>query len=94
MRRLALVLATLTLAPAPPALAQPPGVEHFRGQVVSISADTLVIKGLHGQPRSIALSPSWGVTLARPVDASVIQPGDFVGVTEVEKPGGATMTGI
>jgi hypothetical protein len=88
MRRLVLILAGATLALALPALAQPPAAERVRGQVVSVSADTLVVKGRDGKTQSIALSPSWGVTLVKPVDVSAIQPGSFIGTTEVEKPDG------
>jgi hypothetical protein len=92
MRRLVLALAGASLSLALPAFAQtptqPPPPERVRGQVVSITADTLTLKGRDGKAESIALSPSWGVTLVTPVDVSAIQPGSFIGTTEVEKPDG------
>jgi len=88
MRRLVLALAGASVALAIPALAQTPTPERVRGQVISITADTLTLKGRDGKAESIALSPSWGVTLVTPVDVSAIQPGSFIGTTEVEKPDG------
>ena len=92
MRRLVLALsgASVALALTAPALAQTPAPapERVRGQVVAITADTLTLKGRDGKAETIALSPSWAVTLVTPVDVSAIQPGSFIGTTEVEKPDG------
>ena len=94
MRRPVLTLAAVSVALslqvfAGPASAQAPAPAHVRGQVVSLSAAAVVVKGRDGRTQSIALTPSWAVTLAKPVGAGAIQPGGFIGVTEVEKPGGA-----
>jgi hypothetical protein len=82
---LALAAASLAL----PALAQtPPPPERVRGQVTSITADTLTLKARDGKTETISLSPSWGVTLVTPVSVDAIQPGSFIGTTEVEKADG------
>jgi hypothetical protein len=92
MRRLVLALTGATLALSLPAFAQtpasPPPPERVRGQVVSVSADTLVLKARDGKTQTIALAPDWSVTLVKPVDVSAIQPGSFIGTTEIEKPDG------
>jgi hypothetical protein len=93
MRRLVLGLTGAALALSLPVLpgpasAQAPAPARVRGQVVSVSATAVVIKGRDGRTQSIALSPSWGVTLVKPVDVATIQPGSFIGTTEVEKPDG------
>jgi hypothetical protein len=86
MRRLVLSLAALAFAL--PASAQPPVPERVRGQVTAITADTLTLKDRDGKTQSVALSPSWGVTLVTPIAVSAIQPGSFIGTTEVERPDG------
>ncbi len=89
MRRWGLTLAAVaSLALALPALAQPPAPQRVRGQVISVTATTLTIKTRDGKTQAIALTPSWGVTLVTPVAVSAIQPGSFVGTTEVERPDG------
>jgi hypothetical protein len=93
MRRLVLGLTGAALALSLPALAgsasaQAPAPARVRGEVVSVSATAVVIKGRDGKTQSIALTPSWGVTLVKPVDVGAIQPGSFIGTTEVEKPDG------
>jgi hypothetical protein len=88
MRRLILALAMATLILPLSAQAQPPAPEHVRGQVVSVSASTLTIKDREGKTEAIALTPSWAVTLVTPVAVSAIQPGSFIGTTEVDRPDG------
>jgi hypothetical protein len=99
MRRSILALAAAQLLVAGAALAQtapaqtapaqtPPPPERVRGQVVSISADKLTLKARNGKTETIALAPDWSVTLVTPVAVSAIQPGSFIGTTEVDKPDG------
>ena len=90
MRRLILPLAGAMLALALPALSQTAATTHpaCAGRVVSMTADTLVIKTREGVTEPVSLTPSWGVTLVTPVAVSAIQPGSFIGTTEVEKPDG------
>jgi hypothetical protein len=86
MRRLTLPLAGAMLALALPALSQTVATTiRVRGTVVSMTADSLVIKTREGVVEPIALTPSWSVTLVKPVDVSTIQPGSFIGTTEVDK---------
>jgi hypothetical protein len=87
MRNLILGLAGAALAIATPAFAQD-APTRIRGQVVSLTSDTLTLKAKDGKLQTVSLAPSWGVTLVKPVDVSTIQPGSFIGTTEVEKPDG------
>ena len=92
MRRLVLAMGMAAFAlPALPlsALAQPPAPQRVRGEVLSVTASTLTIKDRAGKTEAIALTPSWGVTLVTPISVSAIQPGSFIGTTEVEKSDGA-----
>jgi hypothetical protein len=86
MRRLILAMGVAALAL--PALAQPPAPERVRGEVLSLTAGALTIKDRAGKTEAIALTPSWAVTLVTPVAVSAIQPGSFIGTTEVERPDG------
>ena len=86
MRRLILPLAGAMLALALPALSQTAATTvRVRGTVVSVTGDTLTIKTREGVTEPISLTPSWSVTLVKPVDVSTIQPGSFIGTTEVDK---------
>jgi hypothetical protein len=93
MRRLVLALtaAAIVLPALPfPALAQAPAPapERVRGQVTAVTTSTLTLKARDGKTETVALSPSWGVTLVTPVAVSTIQPGSFIGTTEVDRPDG------
>jgi hypothetical protein len=89
MRRLLPTLAAALMALATPALAQTVATTlRVRGVVVSATADTLVIKTREGVTEPISLTPSWSVTLVKPVDVNTIQPGSFIGTTTVEKADG------
>jgi len=88
MRLLFLALAAFSFALGSSALAQAPAPQRIRGQVVSMSANALVLKTRSGESESITLAPDWSVTLVKPVDVQTIQPGSFIGTTEVERPDG------
>jgi len=90
MQRLVLTFAgaSFALALAGPGRAQPPAPERVRGEVIAISPNALSLKGRDGRIQSIALTPDWSVTLVTPVAVSAIQPGSFIGTTEVERPDG------
>ena len=62
--------------------------DHLRGKVVSLTADTLVVQPRHGKPQAVKLAPDWAVVVMKPVAADAIQPGSFIGTTEIERPDG------
>jgi hypothetical protein len=89
MRRLMLTLAGASLALALPALAQtPPTSDNLRGTVKSLSGTTLVVAPKHGPKVTVTLSAGWNLAVVKPVEVSTIQPGSFIGTTEVDRPDG------
>ena len=82
-----LLAATAALADTPPG--SHPAPNNIRGKVVSLTADKLVVKPKHGARITIKLSPDWAVVVMKPVDVGAIQPGSFIGTTEIETPDGA-----
>jgi hypothetical protein len=88
MRRLILVLACASLALCQKALAQNEVTQRVRGQIVSVSANALTLKVRGGDKESIALTPDWSVIQVKAVDVNTIQPGSFIGTTEMERPDG------
>ena len=87
MRRLSLFLAGLALAVALPAVAQAPQV-HVRGTVGGLAGDVLSITTREGPVAKIKLAPDWGVVIMKHVDVNAIQPGSFIGTTNIERPEG------
>jgi len=97
MRRilLAATVAALSLpvlpsfAAAEPAAAPAPAIPHFiRGKVTSLEGDVLTVATREGTVAVIKLAPGWSVTEVKPVAPEAIQPGSFIGTTEVDKPDG------
>ena len=87
MRRLSLFLAGLALALALPAVAQAPQV-HVRGKIAGLAGDTLAVATREGPVANIKLAPDWGVVIMKHVDVAAIQPGSFIGTTNIERPEG------
>jgi hypothetical protein len=90
MRHLFSPLAAVAVALALPVLAQtaPPAQSHIRGEVKSLDGDTLVVQTREGPAATVKLAPAWSVVVMNPVDVATIQPGSFIGTTEVAKPDG------
>jgi hypothetical protein len=88
MKSLKLLAAGVVLAFALPALAQMPQV-HVRGKVASLAGNTLVVATREGPAATVKLSPDWAVVTVRSVNVSAIQPGSFIGTTNVERPDGS-----
>lgn len=88
MRLWVLPSALAALALALPASAQTPPPDRVRGQVVSVTGNALTLKDRAGKTETIGLTPDWAVTLVTPVAVDAIQPGSFIGTTEVDKPDG------
>ncbi len=62
--------------------------DHLRGKIVSLTADSLIVQPRHGKPQAVKLAPDWAVVVMKPVAADAIQPGSFIGTTEIERPDG------
>jgi hypothetical protein len=82
------MFAAVALGAAPlTSLAQMPA-ENIRGKVKALEGDRLTVATREGRIAIITLSKGWGVAVMRPMDIGAIQPGSFIGTTEIEKPGG------
>jgi hypothetical protein len=90
MRKTIGLAAVLAAVIALPALAQAPaGPAHIRGQVQSLTGDTLVIAQKTGAPITVKLAPNWLLVVVKPIGVDAIQPGSFIGTTEVDTPDGS-----
>jgi len=68
---------------------QAPGPTVVRGKVVALSGDELTVKPERGgAAQKIALAPSWSVAVMKPVAIDAIQPGSFIGTSEMPKADG------
>jgi hypothetical protein len=84
----ALLLATFAAAqPAPAPAAPPPMI--IRGTVTGIAPDAVKLTDRAGQPVTVALTKDWSVQVTKPVTAAAIQPGSFIGTTEMPQPNGS-----
>ena len=90
--------ATVVLAPPladaqnsgpPPAAAQtqgPPPVA--RGVIVAVNDDSVTLKSDAGKTETYGLLKMWDVTVLKPIEASAIQPGSFIGTAEMPQKNG------
>src|SRR4051812_45094777 len=84
MLKLATGAAALTLL-ATAAFAQAPAAPTVvRGKVTALAADSLTVKTDKG-PQKVALAPSWSVAVMKAVAIDAIQPGSFIGTTNMPK---------
>jgi len=77
-------------AMALPAMAQqPPGPPPapVRGAVQSLDGNKLVVGQASG-PATVLLADNWTLTVLKRIDVGQIQPGSFIGTTNVDLPGG------
>lgn len=89
--RLALSLIALPIAfAASVAWAQPPAPStHIRGKVVSLEGQTLTVATREGPQAVIKLPATWQAYVVKSTTVAAIQPGSFIGTTEVAKPDGS-----
>ncbi|HEX7760389.1 MAG TPA: hypothetical protein VF459_12855 [Caulobacteraceae bacterium] len=82
--------APATQAPAAPApAAQPPMTRTIvRGVVTQVKPDALVLKGKDGKLVTVGLAKGWTVAIMKPIAASAIQPGSFIGTAEMPQADG------
>jgi hypothetical protein len=80
-------LAALALA-ATAAVAQPPATPPtptvVRGTVTALTDNSVTVKTAKG-PAVVGLTPTWSVAVMKPVAIDAIQPGSFIGTTEMPK---------
>ena len=67
----------------------PPGPTVVRGSVVSLAENVLTVKPEKGgAPEKVTLGPAWTVAVMKPVAIDAIQPGSFIGTTEMPRKDG------
>lgn len=76
-------------AQAPAAPATPPAPTVVRGTVTALTATQLTVKTDKGS-ETVNLTPSWNVAVMKPVAIDAIQPGSFIGTTEMPSKDGST----
>ncbi|MFL5294951.1 MAG: hypothetical protein ACJ798_01085 [Phenylobacterium sp.] len=88
-----LTIALALAAVAAPALAQapatPPAPTVVRGTVTAMTDTQLTLKTDKG-PQVVNLTPTWSVAVMKPVAIDAIQPGSFIGTTEMPSKDGST----
>ena len=77
-----------TPAPTPTTVA-PPSPSIVRGTVTAMTDASLTIKTAKG-PQTVGLIPAWSVAVMKPVAIDAIQPGSFIGTSEMPSKDGAT----
>ncbi len=95
LRRAAAMAAALTvvaissaIAQTPPAAPAAPTRTPVRGVVTQVKPDALVLKGRDGKPVTVALANNWTVAVLKPIAATAIQPGSFIGTAEIPQANG------
>lgn len=92
MNRTILALGAL-LALSAPALAHAQGPTLVRGKVTAMTDTMLTVETPKG-PTMVMLTPTWMVAVTKPVALDAIQPGSFIGTTEMPSADGATGTSM
>ncbi|HXQ10081.1 MAG TPA: hypothetical protein VN805_03680 [Caulobacteraceae bacterium] len=77
--------------PAAPAAPAPMARQIVRGVVAQASDTALVITRRDGKTINVNLAPNWTVAVLKPIPVDQIQPGSFIGTTEMPQADG---TGI
>jgi hypothetical protein len=72
---------TPTRAPA----ATPPGPTVVRGKVTALADNVITVKPAKGALEKVTLAPTWTVAVMKPVAIDAIQPGSFIGTTEMPR---------
>jgi hypothetical protein len=91
----ALTLTAATAAPLSsawaqaPAPATPPTPTVVRGTITAMTDTSLTVKTDKG-PQVVNLTPTWSVAMTKPVAIDAIQPGSFIGTTEMPNKDGST----
>lgn len=82
--------AALIVAASSAAAQAPAAPTVVRGKVVALANDVLTVKPERGGPdEKVALAPTWSVAVMTPVAIDAIQPGSFIGTSEMPKGEGA-----
>jgi hypothetical protein len=86
MRRL--LILTLGLLIATPALAQTPTPVRIRGAIQSVDANSMLVKSREGATLKIALADNLGVNAVVPIALNAVDSGKFIGAAAMKMPDG------
>jgi hypothetical protein len=79
-------------AAQPPAAAPIKGPTLVRGQVMAMTATALTVKSRTGETLTLNLTPTWTVSVMKPVAVDAIQPGSFIGTAEMPQADGTGLS--
>ena len=89
-RKTAIAFAALAITGAASAQTPaPPAPTVVRGTITAMSDTQLTLKTDKG-PQVVALAPKWSVSVMKPVAIDAIQPGSFIGTSEMPSKDGST----
>jgi hypothetical protein len=77
------------VAAQPPAASAPQAPTLVRGVVTAMTASTLSVKSRTGVALTLNLTPTWMVSVMKPVSIDAIQPGSFIGTAEMPQADGS-----
>jgi len=80
-----------TVSAQPPASA-PQAPTLVRGQVTAMTASALSVKSRTGETLTLNLTPTWTVSVMKPVAVDAIQPGSFIGTAEMPQADGTGLS--
>lgn len=83
------LLASAASAQTPAPAAVPPAPTIVRGKVTALADNVLTVQPDKGAPQKVTLAPAWSVAVMKPVAIDAIQPGSFIGTTNMPKGEGA-----
>ena len=83
----ALALSATAVAAQTPPAASPPQPTVVRGTVKALTATQITVKTAKGD-ETVGLTPTWNVAVMKPVAIDAIQPGSFIGTTEMPRKDG------
>jgi len=86
------VAAAQTPQPAAAAAPAPMARTIVRGVVAQASDTALVITGRDGKTINVNLAPNWTVAVLKPIPVDQIQPGSFIGTTEMPQADGSGLS--
>jgi hypothetical protein len=84
--------AAQTPQPAAAAAPAPMARTIVRGVVAQASEKALVITGRDGKTVNVNLAPNWTVAVLKPIPVDQIQPGSFIGTTEMPQADGSGLS--
>jgi len=65
--------------------AQAPAPTVLRGKVTALAANAVTVQPDKGAAQKVTLAPTWTVAVMKPVAIDAIQPGSFIGTTNMPK---------